>query len=467
MTYCLGEAERKPTSAAAPDLAKPQVRYPFAPRARFERAPYCLGGMRVSAPCRPAKTQVRPERNRHKQSFAQPHSERDQQRATARLRSPGRAEEREVLPRERALTTARPSKRRKIKASGGYGQSMTVVRLVVGFAVFLALLWTPISLLSLGLDDLLMKRRIKDLERPNPDEIRSYKIIVSQFVPMSVVNVMAGALAGIGASLFVDSGRLRWPSSQTPIVLIGLAIFLTEFTGIAIAFSVTRPTRAWITDSSVFRSYLRQVNARRWVGDSELADIKRLQEMWSAKTNVRPLRDPDELRGLGLELPMAREEWASLVRYDPVQFRDRLRADVNTRQIRRWITRKRLWRLGIPPLVTGLALAGVIRGLIRLTGLSTWVSVLLFVPLAFGCVFLLYWLAFRIGGRDLVATNRYLALERKQLCDSDKLISQIEQSNGQEQANASPTDGVPDSSRFVIRIGRWELCHRPGARSTS
>lgn len=344
---------------------------------------------------------------------------------------------------------------------------MTVVRLVVGFALFIALLWAPISLLSLGLDNMLMNRQVKDLERPNPDEIRSYKVIVNQFVPMSVVNLMAGALAGIGASLFVDSGRLRWPSSQTPIVLIGLAIFLTEFTGIAIAFYVTRPTRAWITDSSVFRSYLRQVNARRWVGDNELADIKRLQAMWSVKTNVRPLRDPNELRDLALELPTAHEEWASVIRYDPVEFGARLRADVSMKQVRRWIRRKRLWRLGIPPLMTGLVLAALIRGLIRLTGLAAWLSVLLFVPLACGCVLSLYWLAFRVGRLDLVMTNRYLALERKQLCDSNKLISQIEQSQGQEQTNASPSADVPDSSRFVIRIGRWELCHRPDVGSTS
>src|SRR5262249_62001503 len=39
MTYCLGKAERKPTSAAAPDLAKSQVRRPFcAPSAIRTRA---------------------------------------------------------------------------------------------------------------------------------------------------------------------------------------------------------------------------------------------------------------------------------------------------------------------------------------------------------------------------------------------------------------------------------------------
>ena len=35
MTYCLGEAERKPTSAAAPDLAKSQVRRPFCAPSRI------------------------------------------------------------------------------------------------------------------------------------------------------------------------------------------------------------------------------------------------------------------------------------------------------------------------------------------------------------------------------------------------------------------------------------------------
>jgi len=42
-----GEAEQKPTSAAAPDLAKPQVKGSLRPRSRFERAPYCLGAIRA------------------------------------------------------------------------------------------------------------------------------------------------------------------------------------------------------------------------------------------------------------------------------------------------------------------------------------------------------------------------------------------------------------------------------------
>jgi hypothetical protein len=35
--------------------------------------------------------------------------------------------------------------------------------------------------------------------------------MIGQLALMGMVNVMAGAQAGIGSSLFVDEGRLRWP----------------------------------------------------------------------------------------------------------------------------------------------------------------------------------------------------------------------------------------------------------------
>jgi hypothetical protein len=103
-----------------------------------------------------------------------------------------------------------------------------------------------------------MNRQIRDFERPHPEEVRNNKLVVGQFVPMSVVTLIAGTLAGISASLFVYDGHLRWPSSQVPLALFGFAIFVAEFGGIAIASYVSRPTQSWVEDSSVFRSWLRR-----------------------------------------------------------------------------------------------------------------------------------------------------------------------------------------------------------------
>jgi hypothetical protein len=332
---------------------------------------------------------------------------------------------------------------------------MTITYLLGGFAALVAALWAPLSLVPLGSYNSRMNRQIRDFERPHPEEVRNNKLVVGQFVPMSVVTLIAGTLAGISASLFVYDGHLRWPSSQVPLALFGFAIFVAEFGGIAIASYVSRPTQSWVEDSSVFRSWLRRMRARGWIEESELAQIRKIQSKWAATSKAWPLRNPHELRQLGLELLIAREEWASPIQPDPVQFGARLSADMDAGQVWCWIRHKRLWRLGIPPVISGLALAGIIRGLIRLTGLSLSLSVLLSVPIAFGCVALLYWLAFRIGRLDLVMTNRYLALERKQLDDCDQLIDIIQRCRD-EQVNASPIYGP--QRMLVVRIGRWELC---------
>jgi hypothetical protein len=332
-----------------------------------------------------------------------------------------------------------------------------VVTSLAGAVLIPIALWAPIGLSTLGLDNSRMNKRIKDAERPHPDEIRDNRAMAAQFVPMSMVNLMAGALAGIGASLFVSGGRLLWPASKVPLVLIVSAIVLIEFTGISIVAYLSRPRWAWIEDSSIFRSYLRQLKARGWIGEGELAEVQKRRLAWSSKTIVRPLRNPHDLSELGLEFSSARQEWASSIRTDPVEFGVRMRAEVSTKQSCRWIFRRRLWRLGIAPLVSGLAIAGLICGLISFAGLPAVLSVLLFVPLSFGCIGTLYWIAFRVGRFDLVMTNRYLALERAQLHDCGQLIAQIEELHERKQVSTSVACANSDAGRVILRIGRWEI----------
>ena len=337
-------------------------------------------------------------------------------------------------------------------------QSTTVFGLVAVLVLFLVILVASLAWLTLGLDNLRMNRRIKDFDGPQPDEVRNARVMASQFVTMSVVNLIAGALAGIGGSLFVDGGRLRLPSTQAPILLITFALILTEFTGMALAFYVSRPVRAWITDSSIFRSYLRTLRARGRVGENELAEIRIDLEGWLGKTKARPLRDPHELSRLGLALPRAPEEWVA--RWDPVEFGTRLRADVSIEQVLRWITRKRLWRLGIPPLLLGLALAIITCGLAGFDDLTPSLSVSLYAILAIGFSSPLYLLTYQFGQLDLVMTNRYLALEKKQLRDCDQLISQVQQLHDREQINAAQTEADPSACRVLLRIGQWDLYRR-------
>jgi len=341
-----------------------------------------------------------------------------------------------------------------VLAAAGLRQSMPIAAPVVssvGLAFLLAQAFTLYSFLDLGWYDWKLNRRIKDAERPPPDEERDIQAVVSQLVPMSMVNILAGALAGIGASLFVDNGRLRWPASGIPYYLIEGALFLTVFTGMALTAYIRRPRRSWVRDASALRSYLRQINAGRRVEVSDLDEIQNLRSRWKEKTSAWPLRRAEELRELGLELPTAHSEWNSQRLYDPIQFGSDLRKEVNKRQVRRWIKQKRLLRLGAPPFASGLTLTGLIIVVIVSANSTDWKSAL-FIPIVVGYTALLYWMAFRIGRLDLVVTNRLLALERAQLDQCDRLIEQIKEKHMLEQVRANP-----ESGNLILRIGRWEL----------
>ncbi len=337
-------------------------------------------------------------------------------------------------------------------------QSTTVFALVAVLVLFLVILVASLAWLTLSVDNSRMNRRIKDFDGPQPDEIRNARVIASQFVTMNVVNLIAAALAGIGGSLFVDGGRLRLPSTQAPLLSLSFAVILTEFTGMAVAFYVSRPLRAWITDSSIFRSHLRALRARGIVGENELAEIRKDLREWLGKTKARPLHDPDELCRLGLALPKAPGEW--IARRDPVEFGILLRADVRMEQVLRWITRKRLWRLGIPPLMLGVALAIITGGLAGFDDLVPSLSVSLYAILAIGFSSPLYVLTYQFGRLDLVMTNRYLALERKQLRDCDQLISQLQELHDREHVTATQAGAGPSAYRVLLRIGQWDLCRR-------
>lgn len=343
--------------------------------------------------------------------------------------------------------------------------TITTVEIVIAIASVLNLAWTLFWLLYLGLDSRQMNRRLKDAEHPPPSELRNRAVLIGQLAMMGLVNVMAGTLAGIGSSLFVDGGQFRWPSSQVPYTLIITAASLTVFSGIAIASYLTRPPRAWVWDTSDFRSYLRQIRSEGLVDETDLSEIRKRRLKWDKRTNVRPLRSPDELRRLALELPKAHQEWlssASSASYTPREFGDRLRTDVTARKIWRWIGRKRLWQLGIPPFIAGFTIALIIIGRLAptLSGLPAFFSRLLFVALTLICIVFVYRLAFIAGRLDLVMTNRYLALERKQLHDCDCLIEQIEESRRLQQEYSSHAGADGSTDKLVLRIGRWDLCRR-------
>ena len=337
---------------------------------------------------------------------------------------------------------------------------MATVKIGIAFILFLDLIWTVFWLLYLGLDGRRMNRRIKDAEEhPSLEEMRNRAAMVGQLALMGMVNVIAGALAGVGSSLFVDGGQLRWPASQAPYQLLAFAISLTTFSGILISGYITRPARNWMWDSSDFRSYLRQIKGERQVGKTELTEIRKRCEDWKKRTNVRPLRNSEDLSTLGLKLPKAHEEWASSIPKDPVEFGTLLRDSTARTQVGRWIWRKRRWQLGVPPFIAGCAIALIINGRLTLIlpRLPLIADLSILIALTLICIRSAYWLAFRVGRLDLVMTNRYFALERKQLDDCNLLMGEIEELHKRQQQHASLTGAGSSSDELLFRIGRWDL----------
>lgn len=188
-------------------------------------------------------------------------------------------------------------------------------------------------------------------------------------------------------------------------------------------------------------------------------DILATRSEWSSRTIVRPLRSAQELQKLGLELSSARQEWTSPTPTNPVAFGDKLRAEVSRKQVWLWIWRKRLWRLGIPSAGSTFTLAALtFVALVPYTH-SKFPTIILLVTLALLWGAVLYSMSFFVARRDLVMTNRYIALEQKQLNDCDQLIERIKELH-KIQGNGPFLDRR-DRSSLVVRIGRWDLQRRP------
>ena len=236
---------------------------------------------------------------------------------------------------------------------------MNIVYTLIGVGFLVTSAWAIISSLALWADNRRMNQKIKDGKGLHPNEVKNLSSLGGQLVLINVINVIAGATAGIGASLFVDGARLRWPSTGLAVGLIAIALAATEITGIFVIRYTTRPTRAWIYDTGIFRSYLARINASRLVSDEDIDDILETRAEWSSRTIVRPLRSRKELQELGLELMSAHQEWTSQKPIKPTEFGDKLLAETSRKQVWLWIRRKRLWRLGIPPVGSSFTLAAL------------------------------------------------------------------------------------------------------------
>lgn len=318
------------------------------------------------------------------------------------------------------------------------------IALLVSVTIFcLTTPGTLISLLGLSAHNQHMNRKIKDGKGLLPEEAKNLSSLGGQLVLMNVINVIAGATAGVGASLFVDGDRLRWPPTGWAVALIAAALFAAEITGIFVVRYTTRPTRAWITDASIFRAKLIQISRLGPIDDEEMEELLDTRDEWRSRTIVRPLRNRSELQQLGLELKSARQEWISTTPINRKEFGNRLLAEVSSKQVRLWIRSKRRW-LAILPTGSAVSLAATIITELWVVATSRLLLVITALVCGLICEAAFYGITFPVARRDLVMTNRYVALERMQLNACEQLIQRIQENR----------------DHLVMRIGGWDLYRR-------
>jgi hypothetical protein len=335
------------------------------------------------------------------------------------------------------------------------GTNLNIALPVIVIIFCLTTLGTLISLLSLSADNRRMNRQIKDGQGLHPDDARNLSSLGGQLVLINLINVIAGAAAGVGASLFVDGDRLRWPPTGWAGALIVAALVAAEITGIFVVRYTTRPTRAWITDTSIFRTYLTRISRSGPVDDGEMEEILASRDEWLSRTIVRPLRSRSELQRLGLELKSARQEWISTEPIDRAAFGNQLISEVSRKQVHLWIKHKRRWRLAILPAGSAASLTASI--IIELWVAASSRFLLVIISLVTGLLWgaALYRVTFPVARRDLIMTNRYVALERMQLNACQRLIQRIEEARESEDSGLRlKTSG---HGRLVMRIGTWDL----------
>lgn len=94
---------------------------------------------------------------------------------------------------------------------------MNVADTLIGASFLGMSAWALISAFSLWTDNWRMNQQIKDGKGLHPNEVRNLSSLGGQLVLINVINVIAGATAGIGASLFVDGAQLRWPPTELAV----------------------------------------------------------------------------------------------------------------------------------------------------------------------------------------------------------------------------------------------------------
>lgn len=331
---------------------------------------------------------------------------------------------------------------------------MSIAVAIASGILVLASMWTALGLLGVGPDASRVNNRMRYTIGPHPEEVRSRHSLLAQLGIMGMVNIVAGAAAGLGASLYSINGQLRFNNSTTPIAVIGVAIVIVEVSGFVIGYWATRPLTAWITDPHMLEAMLRRALHDGVSHNGEVDDLANVFEELEATPSTPRLKKRGDLRRLGIEAPSAALEWRPTNNHDPRGWAKRIRDELSLRDSWRWAWCRRRLGLVIPLALTILAALTIalLATLTRFSHFNAAGLAILYIGLAAWCV-ILSWLVTLASRAELVMVNRQAAREAAKLRTCKDLLLAL---RNRTTTTPSRLPNVP-ASGIRLSIGRWTL----------
>lgn len=192
--------------------------------------------------------------------------------------------------------------------------------------------------------------------RLQPRVLRSRRDLFQQIVVVNMVGVLAGAVAGLGASLFVDDGRLRFPTEPWPVIIIGSSVMLVLLVGSWTVIRLSRPEHERYADAEMLsRATKDMIRAPTSLDPRELRRSRQFikRRMWSSR--IYGPRDRDRYLKPGISC--ARQEWLWVENGDttrrPSSAHDQDHAQWRYRDFRRQMYRGASWRVVVDWAVRG------------------------------------------------------------------------------------------------------------------
>lgn len=335
---------------------------------------------------------------------------------------------------------------------------MDIVGGVFASVFIIASLWTLVRAL-LGVDARSVNRRIHWYTNgPHVDDIRESSSLIGQLSWMSMANVVAGGLAGLGFSMYASNGKLDLIASEAPIFLIGGALVVVQFVGFFIGRWATRPRRDWITNPYILEATLQQSLRDGLSHGSSVDELEHLLDEFKSRTTVPRLKTRHDLEQLNVAAPSARLEWLSVADHDPKIWTARVRKELGWRSTWRWAWRRRRFSLVIPPALATLSAAAlcVSLGFVVVSIVGVLAVIILGVVLAGWCATLVFTVQ-AAGRAELVMVNRLAELEAAKLRSCEELVQTI-----RTDSSTAVHRAELQLDTVKLTIGRWTLSRRGG-----